>query len=83
MKTPLVACALVAAALAYAAHPLKAGGQEAAELASEAKASLQSLMATVPAAKALASDAEAILVFPKDHEGRPRHRRPGPARARS
>jgi lipid-binding SYLF domain-containing protein len=65
MKTPLLACGLVAAALAYAAHPLKAGGQEAAELASASKASLQSLMATVPAAKALANEAEAILVFPK------------------
>ncbi len=65
MKTPLLACVLVGAALAYAAHPLKAGGQEAAELASASKASLQSLMATVPAAKALANEAEAILVFPK------------------
>jgi lipid-binding SYLF domain-containing protein len=67
MKTPLVAALLVAAALAYPAHPLKAGEQssEAAELTSASKASLQSLMATVPAAKALASEAEAVLVFPK------------------
>ena len=37
----------------------------AAELSADAKASLQRLVAKVPAAKALAKDAKAVLVFPK------------------
>ena len=51
------------AALAFAATATMAAG--AAEIEREAKARLATLTATVPAAKALAGSAHAILVFPK------------------
>jgi len=54
---------LVATMLALASHA--AVGATAAELARDANASLQQLYATVPAAKALGTNAQAILVFPK------------------
>jgi lipid-binding SYLF domain-containing protein len=41
------------------------GGRNAAEIASDANASLSQLYASVPAAKALAANATSILVFPK------------------
>jgi lipid-binding SYLF domain-containing protein len=53
----------VAAAFAFA--PVSAIAAGAAELASDANASLQQLYASVPAAKALGASANAILVFPK------------------
>ncbi len=53
----------VAAAFAFA--PLSAIAAGAAELGSDANASLQQLYASVPAAKALGASANAILVFPK------------------
>jgi lipid-binding SYLF domain-containing protein len=54
---------LVGATLALASQTSIAAG--AAELARDANASLQKLYATVPAAKALGPNAQAILVFPK------------------
>lgn len=70
MKTPLLTGVLAAAAILYAAHPLGAQDKdkaksEAAELASASQAALQTLTGTVPLAKQLATDAEAILMFPK------------------
>jgi lipid-binding SYLF domain-containing protein len=68
MTNPVVAGALVAAALVCSAHPLlaqdKAKG-DAAELASDSQAALKVLYTSVPFAKALGSEAVAILVFPK------------------
>jgi len=52
-------------ATAFAFAPLSAIAAGAAELASDANASLQQLYASVPAAKALGASANAILVFPK------------------
>ncbi len=46
------------------AVPVQAASS-AAQLSAEAQASLQKLIAKVPAAKALAKDAKAVLVFPK------------------
>ena len=54
---------LVAVALGGVAVPALAAS--AAELSSSAKSALQKLTAQVPAAKALARDAKAVLVFPK------------------
>jgi len=53
----------VSAALAFAWQCAVAAG--AAEIARDANASLQQLYASVPAAKALGANANAILVFPK------------------
>ena len=55
--------ALAAAGVALAAAPAQAASS-AAQLSSRAKAALQQLTAKVPAAKALAKDAKAVLVFP-------------------
>jgi lipid-binding SYLF domain-containing protein len=52
-----------AIALGMVAAPVLAAS--AAELAGNAKSALQKLTAQVPAAKALAKDAKAVLVFPK------------------
>ena len=54
---------ILVGALALAAQTSSAAG--AAELGRDANASLQTLYASVPAAKALGSKAVAILVFPK------------------
>jgi lipid-binding SYLF domain-containing protein len=54
---------LVATLLAVASQAVIAA--TAAELSRDANASLQKLYATVPAAKALGANAQAILVFPK------------------
>ena len=64
---------LVGATLALVWQTSVAAG--AAELARDANASLQQLYASVPAAKALGAKAQAILVFPEGHQGRPRRRR--------
>ena len=68
MKHPVLASALMVAALAWAAHPSlaqdKAKG-DAAQLASASQAALKELYAGVPIAKALGTEAVAILVFPK------------------
>lgn len=63
MNTKTLTGILVGAALAVGWQTAMAAG--AAELASEANASLQQLYASVPAAKALGTSANAILVFPK------------------
>ncbi len=66
-RTSITRCNLLALALplfAAAATPALAA-TSAAELSADAKASLQRLVAKVPAAKALAKDAKAVLVFPK------------------
>ena len=66
MRTSLVAG--IAVACICIAHPSAAqeqGKTAAAELTSEAKASLQQLYASVPVAKAIGPKAQAILVFPK------------------
>ena len=54
---------VVPAVFAFACQCAVAAG--AAEIASEANASLQQLYAAVPAAKGLGASAKAILVFPK------------------
>ena len=54
---------LVGAMLAFGSHSAMAAG--AAEISRDANASLQQLYASVPAAKALGANANAILVFPK------------------
>jgi lipid-binding SYLF domain-containing protein len=54
----------VAGMAALAAAPALAA-TSAAQLSSDAQAALRKLTATVPAAKALAKDAKAVLVFPK------------------
>jgi len=63
MKTKAFGTILVGAVLALAWHTSMAAG--AAELERDAKASLQKLDASVPAAKTLGAKAQAILVFPK------------------
>jgi lipid-binding SYLF domain-containing protein len=68
MKNPVLAGALVAAALACATHPLLAQDKaksDAAQLTSESQAALKALYTSVPFAKALGTEAVAILVFPK------------------
>ena len=56
--------AWVLPALAAVAMPARAA-TSASQLSADAKAALQRLIAKVPAAKALARDAKAVLVFPK------------------
>jgi len=63
MNLKTLAETLVSATLALGWQIAMAAG--AAELSSEANASLQHLYASVPAAKALGQNAQAILVFPK------------------
>jgi len=68
MTTAWMAGVLVGTAFVCSAHLAIAqdkGKSEAAELASESKAALQQLSASVPLAKALIPNAVAILVFPK------------------
>lgn len=57
--------ALAAAAALCALVALPVHAESGAQLASSSQAALQKLTATVPAAKALAKDAKAVLVFPK------------------
>jgi lipid-binding SYLF domain-containing protein len=57
--------AIVALGLTLAGAPQTSIAAGAAELARDANASLQQLYASVPAAKALGPNAQAILVFPK------------------
>ena len=63
MKAKVLGWILVGATLPLVSQTSVAAG--AAELARDANASLQSLYASVPAAKALGPNAQAILVFPK------------------
>ena len=63
MKINTLVAIFTGAALAFAGHVAMAA--TAAELSRDANASLQKLYASVPAAKALGSKAQAILVFPK------------------
>ncbi len=68
MKTTSLAAILVAATLVGGSYPLLAqekGKGEAAALAKASQAALQKLNSTVPLAKLLSTDAEAILVFPE------------------
>ena len=68
MKTLRFVAALAFATLACTPSSVLAqdkGKTEAAELASEAKASLQTLTASVPLAKELMKTAAAVLVFPE------------------
>lgn len=60
-RAALVAAAAVALGAAWPAR----AASPAAQLASSSRAALQKLTATVPAAKALAKEAKAVLVFPK------------------
>lgn len=55
---------LAAGATAFATLPARAASS-AAQLSSSAQAALQQLVAKLPAAKALAPQAKAVLVFPK------------------
>jgi len=63
MKMKMLEAIALCATLALGSHTAAAAG--AAELARDANASLQQLYASVPAAKALGANAQAILVFPK------------------
>jgi len=63
MNTKPLIGILVGVALAFGCHAAMAA--TAAEISSDANASLQQLYASVPAAKALGAKAHAILVFPK------------------
>ena len=63
MKVKTLVGIFVGAALAFAGQVAMAA--TAAELSRDANARLQQLYASVPAAKALGSKAQAILVFPK------------------
>ena len=56
--------ALVAGSAVLAAMPARSA-TSASQLASSSKAALNKLIATLPAASALAKDAKAVLVFPK------------------
>ena len=60
VKQTLVAALIAVASLA----PQTAAAASAAELDRDAKAALENLVSTVPAAKALAAEAKGILVFP-------------------
>ena len=67
MKTLRIAAALAVATLACTPSLLaqdEKGKTEAAKLASESKAALQTLVASVPLAAQLAKSAHAVLVFP-------------------
>jgi len=68
MKSLRFVAALAAVTLAFTPGSLLAqdkGKTEAAKLASESKAALQTLSASVPLAKTLMTTAEAVLVFPQ------------------
>ena len=56
---------LLAAAMASALLPAAASAADRATLERDARAALQTLTASVPAAKSLSTDAVAVLVFPK------------------
>ena len=60
MQQTLVIASIVVAAL----PPQTAAAADAAELDRDARAALKQLVATLPAAKALAAEAKGILVFP-------------------
>ena len=66
MKTfPTVSKVLLTAAFVASLLPATAWAADRAALEREARAALQKLTSTVPAAKSLSSSATAVLVFPK------------------